>query len=49
MTVYLEQIMDLLFIILQNENIPTDVKIVGISALGDICLITERAFHPYMQ
>lgn len=48
---YLDKVMELLFIILQdgNCNIQSEVKIFGITAIGDICLTTEHAFRPYLN
>jgi len=41
--------MELLFFISQQESVPTDVKVIGIMAIGDICLMTEDSFKPYFD
>ena len=41
--------MDLLFIILEDPNMQTDVKTIAIIAIGDICLMSETSFQPYFQ
>jgi hypothetical protein len=46
---YLPRIVELLFIVLQDGNIQTQVKTFGIGAVGDICLVTEHAFRPYFN
>lgn len=46
---YLGKVMQLLFTILEDENIPTEVKNIAIVAVGDICLVSEHRFVPYFQ
>jgi len=41
---YLDRVMNILNYILKETSIPTDVKNIGIIALGDICLMSEAAF-----
>lgn len=41
--------MPILFHILQEESIETELKTIGIMALGDICLSSEKAFQPYLD
>ena len=41
--------MAILFNILEDGNIPTEVKNIGIVAVGDICLSSERRFVPYFE
>lgn len=38
---YTRELSSLLFIILNEESITTDVKIFGICAIGDLCLNSE--------
>jgi hypothetical protein len=46
---YLERIMALLYKILEDAEMTTDVKTIAIQAIGDICLMTEAAFRPYFE
>lgn len=41
--------MCLLFIILDDVHMATDVKTIAIIAIGDICLMSEKSFSPYFQ
>jgi hypothetical protein len=41
--------MPILFYILQDQSIETELKTIGIMALGDICLSSEKAFQPYFE
>jgi hypothetical protein len=43
----LEHVTSLLFGVLGDPNVPTDVKTPAIMAIGDTCLMTEKAFQPY--
>ena len=36
--------MNILTPLLQNSEIPSDIKLISISAIGDICLISEKDF-----
>jgi len=47
MVEHLDCITAILFTILRDNLIQTEVKIFGIAALGDICLMTETHFLPY--
>jgi hypothetical protein len=46
--VHLDKITNLIFRILDDGEISLDVKITAIVAIGDICLVTEVAFEPYL-
>jgi hypothetical protein len=46
---YLEKITSLLFSILQDPNIHTDVKIHAIKAIGEVCFAAEHEFEPYLD
>ena len=46
---HLEMITNLIFRILDDGDISLDVKITAIVAIGDICLVTEIAFEPYLE
>lgn len=39
----------LINIILEQSHFSTEVKTIGIIALGDICLMSEAAFHPHLD
>jgi hypothetical protein len=41
--------MPILFYILQDQTVETELKTIGIMALGDICLSSEKAFQPYFE
>ena len=41
---YLLKIMEMLFIVLEDNNMATDVKTISIVAIGDICLMSEASF-----
>lgn len=45
----IDRMMTLVFKILEDQNMNTEVKITGIMAIGDICLNTESAFKPYLE
>lgn len=34
---------------MEDANLQTDVKTIGIVAIGDICLMAEIAFQPYFS
>ena len=36
--------MNILTPLLQNNEIPSDIKLISISAIGDICLTCEQEF-----
>lgn len=36
--------MEILTPLLQDNEIPSDIKLICISAIGDICLISEKDF-----
>lgn len=46
---YIEKMMNLLSIILQDDHQPTDLKTIAVKAIGDICLMCEQAFAPYLD
>jgi len=48
-SVHLQKITNLLFTILGDNDIGTDVKITAIIAIGDICLVTELSFQPFLE
>jgi hypothetical protein len=35
--------------ILQDSNIDTDLKTIGIIAVGDLCLASGESFYPYFE
>lgn len=41
--------MELFFFILQDGNIATEVKVIGIVGIGDTCLMAESDFTPYLD
>ena len=45
----LEHVTEMLFKVLGDGRLPTDVKTTAIMAIGDICLMTEKAFQPYFE
>jgi len=45
----LDHVTSMLFKVLGDGSLPTDVKTTAIMAIGDICLMTEKAFQPYFE
>lgn len=45
----LEHVTGMIFKVLGDASLPTDVKTTAIMAIGDICLMTEKAFQPYFE
>lgn len=45
----LEIVVPLLLEVLRHEYLDVDIKTNAIMALGDICLICEHQFHPYIM
>ena len=41
--------MPILQFILQDPNIETDLKTIGIMAVGDLCLASGQSFYPYFE
>jgi hypothetical protein len=41
--------MPILQFILQDTNIETDLKTIGIMAVGDLCLASGQSFYPYFE
>lgn len=41
---YLRPVMNIITPLLQNSEISSDIKLICISAIGDICLISEKDF-----
>ena len=46
---FLDRGTKLVISILEQEHFSTDVKTIGIIALGDICLMSETAFQPHLN
>ena len=46
---YLDRKMNLLYKILDDQNMSTDIKTIGIMAIGDICLAAETDFRPHFE
>jgi hypothetical protein len=45
----LDHVTTMIFKVLGDATLPTDVKTTAIMAIGDICLMTEKAFQPYFE
>jgi len=45
----LDHVTAMIFKVLGDGSLPTDVKTTAIMAIGDICLMTEKAFQPYFE
>jgi hypothetical protein len=43
----LDHVTAMIFKVLGDAALPTDVKTTAIVAIGDVCLMTEKAFQPY--
>jgi hypothetical protein len=48
-TIFIDQLMNLILFMLQEERHPVEVRFLAILALGEVCLHSERGFEPYIQ
>lgn len=46
-SVFLERLMDTVFMLLREPSIPIDLKNLAVLICGDVCLMTEENFLPY--
>lgn len=47
-SLYLQDTIPMLIRVLEHEQLTPDVKVHAIMALGDICLMCETQFRPYV-